>query len=75
MTVQRIEWTRRFEAYGVRGRLVLILGEALTRSITRDCSARLSPLLVTDNAGRFVGVARMERLIGRLAGGDAPTAP
>lgn len=51
------------------------VGEALSRSITRDRSVRFSPLLVTDNAGRFVGIARMERLIGRLAGEGATTAP
>ncbi|MBG6224444.1 EAL domain-containing protein (putative c-di-GMP-specific phosphodiesterase class I) [Arthrobacter sp. CAN_A2] len=42
--------------------------EALARSITREASSRFAPLLVTDNAGRFVGIARMERLIGKLAG-------
>ena len=47
--------------------------EALQRSITRDRSTRFAPLLVTDNAGRFVGIARLERLIGRLAGN--PPAP
>ncbi|MDQ0736075.1 EAL domain-containing protein [Arthrobacter agilis] len=48
--------------------------EALTRSITRDRSTRFAPLLVTDNAGRFVGIARMERLIGRIAGQATPSA-
>ncbi|WP_104180643.1 EAL domain-containing protein [Arthrobacter sp. B0490] len=43
--------------------------EALMRSITRERGTRFAPLLVTDNAGRFVGIARMERLIGRMAGG------
>ncbi len=43
--------------------------EALSRSITRDRDTRFTPLLVTDNAGRFVGIARLERLIGRIAGG------
>nr|WP_231554394.1 EAL domain-containing protein [Arthrobacter sp. L77] len=42
--------------------------EALARSITREAGSRFVPLLVTDNAGRFVGIARMERLIGKLAG-------
>ncbi|WP_434994992.1 EAL domain-containing protein [Arthrobacter sp. Ld5] len=44
------------------------IGEALTRSVTREAASRFAPLLVTDNAGRFVGIARMERLIGKLAG-------
>jgi hypothetical protein len=48
--------------------------EALTRSITRGRSTRFAPLLVTDNAGRFVGIARMERLIGRIAGQATPSA-
>lgn len=42
--------------------------EALARSITRDPTSRFTPLLVSDNAGRYVGIARMERLIGALAG-------
>lgn len=46
------------------------VAEALSRSITRDRSERFSPLLVTDNAGRYLGVARMERLIGRIASED-----
>ncbi|WP_049831224.1 EAL domain-containing protein [Arthrobacter sp. RIT-PI-e] len=46
------------------------IGEALSRSITRERSDRFSPLLVTDNAGRYVGVARLERLIGRIASED-----
>ncbi|PPB49157.1 EAL domain-containing protein [Arthrobacter pityocampae] len=41
--------------------------EALTRAVTREAGSRFAPLLVTDNAGRFVGIARMERLIGKLA--------
>lgn len=44
------------------------IDEALTRSVTREATSRFAPLLVTDNAGRFVGIARMERLIGKLAG-------
>ncbi|WP_258069891.1 EAL domain-containing protein [Arthrobacter sp. SX1312] len=43
------------------------IDEALARSVTREAGSRFAPLLVTDNAGRFVGIARMERLIGKLA--------
>ncbi len=43
------------------------ISEALARSMTRDQPHRFGPLLVTDNAGRFVGIARMERLITALS--------
>ena len=43
------------------------LSEALARSMTRATSSRFEPLLVTDNAGRYAGVARMERMITALA--------
>ena len=43
------------------------LSEALSRSMTRATSSRFEPLLVTDNAGRYAGVARMERMITALA--------
>lgn len=43
------------------------LNEALARSMTRTASSRFEPLLVTDNAGRYAGVARMERMITALA--------
>ena len=57
--------TRRQPVLGARETSV---DEALARSITREAGSRFAPLLVTDNAGRFVGIARMERLIGKLAG-------
>lgn len=41
--------------------------QALQRAITRPESSRFQPLMVTDNAGRFVGIARMERLITALS--------
>jgi hypothetical protein len=43
------------------------ISEALARSMTRAQAGRFDPLLVTDNAGRFAGVARMERMITALA--------
>ncbi len=42
------------------------LGEALARSMTRAKASRFEPLLVTDNAGRYAGIARMERMITAL---------
>lgn len=42
--------------------------DALSRAVTREQYDRFSPLLVTDNAGRFAGVARLERLITALTG-------
>ncbi|MFJ6280525.1 EAL domain-containing protein [Arthrobacter subterraneus] len=42
--------------------------DALSRAVTREQYDRFAPLLVTDNAGRFAGVARMERLITALTG-------
>lgn len=52
---------------GMRVNLDTPLNEALARSMTRTASSRFEPLLVTDNAGRYAGVARMERMITALA--------
>lgn len=51
---------------GMRVNLDTPISEALARSMTRPEAARFEPLLVTDNAGRYAGVARMERLITAL---------
>jgi len=37
--------------------------DALLRAITRDSTQRYDPLIVTDNAGRYAGIVRLERLI------------
>lgn len=37
--------------------------DALLRAVTRDPENRYAPLVVTDNAGRYSGIARIERLI------------
>lgn len=37
--------------------------DALLRAITRDPGNRYDPLIITDNAGRYSGIARIERLI------------
>ena len=52
---------------GMRVNLDTPLSEALARSMTRAASSRFEPLLVTDTAGRYAGVARMERMITALA--------
>ncbi len=51
---------------GMRANLDTPLAEALARSMTREKASRFEPLLVTDNAGRFSGVARLERIITAL---------
>ncbi|MET0954403.1 MAG: EAL domain-containing protein, partial [Cryobacterium sp.] len=37
--------------------------DALLRAITRDSMHRYDPLIVTDNAGRYAGIVRLERLV------------
>ena len=53
---------------GMRVNLDTPLSQALARSMTRPQHQRFDPLLVTDNAGRFAGIARMERMVIALAG-------
>jgi CBS domain containing-hemolysin-like protein len=43
--------------------------DAAHRAIVRERSSRFHPLVCIDNAGRFLGVVRMERLVGHLADG------
>lgn len=59
---------------GMRVNLDTPLSQALARSMTRPRNQRFDMLLVTDNAGRFAGVARMERMIVALAGTEEPAA-
>ncbi len=54
---------------GMRVNLDTPLDQALARSMTRPQKQRFDPLMVTDNAGRFAGVARMERMVIAVAGG------
>ena len=51
---------------GMRANLDTPRGDALDRSMTREAAYRFEPLLVTDNAGRFAGIARLERMITAL---------
>lgn len=62
---------------GLRVNLDTSLQEALARAMTRPREQRFDPLLVTDNAGRFSGLARLERMITALARrtGDGRTQP
>jgi EAL domain-containing protein (putative c-di-GMP-specific phosphodiesterase class I) len=53
---------------GMRVNLDTALSQALARAMTRSKDQRFDSLLVTDNAGRFAGVARMERMVVALAG-------
>lgn len=46
------------------------LRDALHRALTRDEGHRYDPLMITDNAGRYTGIAHIDRLITALL--DAP---
>ncbi|MEH0108954.1 EAL domain-containing protein [Tersicoccus sp. MR15.9] len=48
---------------GMRVNVHTPLTEALERAVTRPGSQRFEPLMVTDAAGRYLGVARLERMI------------
>ena len=52
---------------GLRVNLETPVTDALGRAMTRDPGVRFEPLLATDNAGRFTGIVRLERLITALA--------
>jgi EAL domain-containing protein (putative c-di-GMP-specific phosphodiesterase class I) len=43
------------------------VAQAALRAITRQGDRRLAPLVCTDNAGRYVGIVRMERIVHLLA--------
>ncbi|WP_241984862.1 EAL domain-containing protein [Cryobacterium adonitolivorans] len=47
----------------VRVNLDTPVRDALLRAITRDSTQRFDPLIATDNAGRYAGIVRLERLI------------
>ncbi|RJT83481.1 EAL domain-containing protein [Arthrobacter cheniae] len=55
---------------GIRANLDTPVAEALSRSITRERPYRFDPLLVTDNAGRLAGIARLERMISAVTTGS-----
>ena len=56
---------------GLRLNLDTPIAAALARAVTRPQEHRFEPMAVTDNAGRFAGIVRMERLITALAGGES----
>ena len=55
---------------GLRMSFDTALNDAASRAMTRDSGNRFEPLLVTDSAGRFVGIVRLERLIQALCASD-----
>lgn len=57
---------------GMRVNLDTLIEDALARSMTRNSDSRFEPLLATDNAGRFVGVVRLERMITAVTARDRP---
>jgi EAL domain-containing protein (putative c-di-GMP-specific phosphodiesterase class I) len=59
---------------GLRVNMDTPLTEALLRCMTRAHSERFEPLLATDNAGRYTGLARLERMITVVAGAELPPA-
>ena len=54
---------------GLRVNLDTPIADAAQRAIVRAPALRFQPLVCTDNAGRYVGVVRMERLVDALARG------
>ncbi|GAA2230980.1 hypothetical protein GCM10009851_14730 [Herbiconiux moechotypicola] len=54
---------------GLRMNLDTPVREALLRAVTRDSAERYDPVMLTDSAGRYAGIARMERLITAALGG------
>lgn len=53
---------------GLRFNLDTPLDEALLRALTRDEQQRYDALMITDNAGRYTGIAPMDRLIAAALG-------
>lgn len=45
------------------------VADAVARAMTRPRLTRFTPLVATDETGRFVGIVRIERLMTHLAGG------
>jgi len=60
--------TRAIRDTGLRVNIDTDPVDAARRAIVRERSARFHPLVCTDNAGRFLGIVRMERLVDHLAG-------
>jgi len=52
---------------GLRVNVDAAIADAAQRALTRPRGERFAPLVCTDNAGRYVGVVRMERVLDRLA--------
>ena len=52
---------------GLRMNVDTPIQDAVQRAIVREPAHRFAPLVCTDDAGRYVGVVRMERLVSLLA--------
>jgi Mg/Co/Ni transporter MgtE len=48
---------------GLRVNVDTPVADALQRAIVRERAQRFHPLVCTDDAGRYVGIVRMERLV------------
>lgn len=59
--------TRAIRDTGMRVNVDTEPAEAARRAMVRVPSSRLHPLVCTDNAGRYLGVVRVERLVEHLA--------
>ncbi|TCI98849.1 EAL domain-containing protein [Aeromicrobium sp. IC_218] len=57
---------------GLRMNVTTPLDEAAQRAIVRPASSRFHPIVCTDNAGRYCGIVRVERLLDALARAAAP---
>jgi EAL domain-containing protein (putative c-di-GMP-specific phosphodiesterase class I) len=55
---------------GLRVNVDTPVAEVLQRAIVRSPAQRFAPLVCTDDAGRYLGIVRMERLIDVLARAD-----
>lgn len=52
---------------GLRVNVDTPMDDAAQRAVVRPAAVRFHPLVCTDNAGRYVGVVRIERLLDALA--------
>jgi EAL domain-containing protein (putative c-di-GMP-specific phosphodiesterase class I) len=60
---------------GLRVNVDTPLGQAAQRAIVRAPAQRFAPLVCTDDAGRYVGIVRLERLVESLSRSDSEASP
>ena len=58
---------------GLRVNVDTPVGQAAQRAIVRPLAQRFEPLVCTDDAGRYVGIVRMERMVDMLSRGESPS--